>query len=358
MSFDLDKFEYDMSVLFQTDIILEFIREVITKLKNPPKIDISIINDGQVSIKHNTYEITVTLYKFHLMFQPDKIEEVLTLLFSNYETFPSFKILNYKPVQYEVFPDFKEEYRPILHEKMPVGFITNTGINYYTYNGKDYLYEPLFPPMIAIYASNDTVARNIASKLLELFNDRVTADMVIPLIPRLNFKLNNMVYFSLGHSVTKFMSIEKNCIRMQDKYNCTNKDDLQLPDEYKEIMSLCSTKDSKDTCQKLNSLPKNLSNHSLCQWTKDKCDSVSKLSPFLLIDKKETIQSIYEKIGQKARYDELVKKDTFFNVKKRLSGGKKTQRLQKKVSTKKKSSSVSRKKSKKIKANLARFLKH
>ena len=344
MSFDLDKFEYDMSVLFQTDIILEFIREVITKLKNPPKIDISIINDGQVYIKHNTYEITVPLYKFHLMFQPDKIEEVLTLLFSNYETFPSFKILNYKPVPYEVFPYFEEEYRPILDEKMPVGFITNTSINYYTYNGKDYLYEPFFRPMIAIYASDDTVATNIASKLLELFNDRVTADMVIPLIPRLNFKLNNMVYFSLGDSVTKFMSIEKNCIRMQDKYNCTNKDDLQLPDEYKEIMSLCSTKKSKDTCQKLNSLPKNLSNHSLCQWTKDRCDTVSKLSPFLLTDKKETIQSIYEKIGQKLRYDELVKKDAFFNVKKVSSSRNKKSKSIKKASKKLSLASLKKKK--------------
>ena len=341
MSFDLDKFEYDMSVLFPTDIILEFISEVMKKFKKPPKIDISIINDGQVYIKHNTYEISVPLYKFHLMFQPDKIEEVLTLLFSNYETFPSFKILNYKPVQYEIFPDFKEEYRPILQEKIPVGFITNTSMYYYTYNGKDYLYEPFFPPMIAIYASDDTVATDIASKLLELFNDKVTAtaNMVIPLIPRLNFKLNNMVYFSVGDSVTKFMSIEKNCIRMQDKYNCTNKHDLPLPDEYKEIMSLCSTKNSKDTCEKLNSLPKNLSNHSLCQWTKDKCDTVSKLSPFLLINKKETIQSIYEKIGQKACYDKLDKKDTFFNVKKR-SSGKKTRRLRKKSNHNKKLSTA------------------
>lgn len=337
MSFDLDKFEYDMSALFQTDIILEFIDEVIKKHKIRTVSVISVKNDGQVYIQHDTHKEkhSLPLYKFHLMFQPDKIEEVLTSLLLNNDTFPSYKILNYKPIQYEIFPDFKQNCRPILHEKIPVGFVTNNGINYYTYNGKDYLYEPFFPPMIAIYASDDTVATRIASKLLELFDDKDTSDMVIPITPRLNFKLNNMVYFSLGDSVTKFMSIEKNCTRMQDKYNCTNKDDLQLPDEYKEIMSLCSTQKSKDTCQKLNSLPKNLSNHSLCQWTKDKCDSVSKLSPFLLIDKKETIQSIYEKIGQKARYDELVKKDTFFNVKKRLSGGKKTRRLQKKVSTKK-----------------------
>ena len=39
MSFDLDKFEYDMSVLFPTDIILEFISEVMKKFKKPPKID-------------------------------------------------------------------------------------------------------------------------------------------------------------------------------------------------------------------------------------------------------------------------------------------------------------------------------
>ena len=346
MSFDLDKFEYDMSVLFQTDIILEFIEEVIKKHKIRTVPVISIKNDGQVYIQHCTHKDkhSVPLYKFHLMFQPDKIEEVLTSLLLNNDTFPSYKILNYKPIQYEIFPDFKQNCRPILHEKIPVGFVTNNGINYYTYNGKDYLYEPFFPPMIAIYASDENLATRIASKLLELFDDKDTSDMVIPITPRLNFKLNNMVYFSTGDSNTKFMSIEKNCIRMQDKYDCTNEDELNLPDEYKEIMSLCSTKKSKDTCQKLNSLPKNLSTHYLCQWTKDRCDTVSKLSPFLLTDKKETIQSIYEKIGQKSRYDELVKKDAFFNVKKVSNSRNKKSKSIKKASKKLSLASLKKKK--------------
>ena len=104
MSFDLDKFEYDMSVLFQTYIILEFIDEVIKKHKIRTVPVISIKNDGQVYIQHGTHKEkhSVPLYKFHLMFQPDKIEEVLTSLLLNNDTFPSYKILNYNIKDFKV----------------------------------------------------------------------------------------------------------------------------------------------------------------------------------------------------------------------------------------------------------------
>ena len=82
----------------------------------------------------------------------------------------------------------------------------------------------------------------------------------------------------------------------------------------------------------------------MCQWTKDRCDTVSKLSPFLLTDKKETIQSIYEKIGQKSRYDELVKKDAFFNVKKVSNSRNKKSKSIKKASKKLSLASLKKKK--------------
>ena len=173
-------------------------------------------------------------------------------------------------------------------------------------------FEILFDPVIVFYINDREYAMTLIRMLKNTFPDEYTKDIVLSnYYPRANIKINNMIYLANGDYNTKY-----------GKLACTSnpKTGIQcmpspferkigdLPVEYEEIQDSCSTHAEETQCNAANRFPMAISNHKLCKWKSDKCIPNRTYSSHLLLDNYNSLEQLYNAIGQKEAFDEMKKK--------------------------------------------------
>ena len=286
-------------------------------------------------------------WKIHMMFIPTKKNyvRVLHTLLDNAAILPRFlfKLVPNFPVTnvngFEVFPktigrfqtdpysveDIIQLYQqPISPESLhPRLRINGKDTNSYHFDGKQVEFEAVFPPCVVFYMpSNGGTYRTESGEivpeelpelvdiLLELFPDELTKNMTLPhYYPRMNFKLNNILYFSKGafqnkeksfscHEPTEYSSFE--CNTVDNQYN--------IPKEFEESRESCQDKITEESCHALNSLSLQTADKKICKW--DGRGGQCKPNPIKSIDfyvlPNQTVKSYYQAVEQEAIYNSFL----------------------------------------------------
>jgi len=298
-------------------------------------------------------------FKIHLMFNIKYMKIVLLLLFQSLlrpKKIPViFKVVNYNHItaipgragiptpqfidsldtnyKYGASNNEKEKYgrlgetfiySPAELKKYPVSY---KGSNTFKLTGETkkhkftqepFELETLFDPVIVFYTNDEDYTKMLLKELLQIFpDDPARSDWVLPhFYPRANVKINNMIYLSNGGYNSKYEGIT--CRRGASGPECTmenSKKILDLPTEYQDIQSTCSSRQEKDQCHAANRFPMAVSDHKLCKWESEKreCKPHRVYSQHLLLKDYESLKELYEAVDQGAvleRFEAGAKNDS------------------------------------------------
>ena len=274
-------------------------------------------------------------YKIHLMVNIKYFKIVYDTLLKNFNEFGVdftdekpllyFKIMNgnhymiENTVSWNIIPF---NYYDKIDQTNPNKEFINTRIDptlKYTKDGKEYNYEFMLNPIFVFYVcnskeSNIDETKNLISLLMKLFPEN--KDMELPNhYPRFNFKLNSLLYFSVGDSTEKIHQLcGSSGLNPDGTYNCTSTGmkglmrpsfNYTIPNEYEEIKTKC-TISNENECNKNNNFSKKFSNHELCKWSTNKCIENPIYSPNLLaLDDNNSLANIYHEIGYPEIYEKF-----------------------------------------------------
>lgn len=188
----------------------------------------------------------------------------------------------------------------------------------YTYDGKSYLFEPIFTPTLVCYVPNDQT-KEVLKILLRLFSDvdpLFNRFRMLNYYPQFNVKINNMIYIGIGegHDKMNFGGKSNPCSDDKGSVTCRKVDSAEnpytIPIEYKAIQDECHTNLTKEVCDDVNRLPYMVSHTNLCRWKDDTCQVNPIFSPNLLVSKTEpSLKKLYERIGQLNLWDDWSSED-------------------------------------------------
>jgi len=277
-----------------------------------------------------------TLDKIHIVFRMDGLPFVLSRLFSSLSSLLiEFKIVSPYPLGYykewSPFPytkgsDIHMNYGdlsrtdPLTPDDIYRAPILNRKHSTYTYDGNEYLFEPVLTPTMVCYVP-DTQTKEVLAILLTLFSDDdpLFDRFRMPhYYPRFNVKINNMLYMGLGegHDKMHFGAKSNPCRYSEDtgRMMCRKVDPAvnpyTIPVEYKKIQDECVTHLRKETCDDSNRLPFMVSHSNMCRWKDETCQVNPIYSPNLLVYKNDpSLQRFYERIGQSRLWDEWSSED-------------------------------------------------
>ena len=224
-------------------------------------------------------------FKIHMNVKLKNIFYVLNVLLNNFELFedclnqfkisvdfPRFNVVNqFSNRSSDSFEEIDNGY--IVEEEQPPNFV------FYPEIDEDFI-EPF---------NKDKVQRNverIINILRYLFPDDL--NLSSNLFPRMNFRLTDCIYFSIGDSGEKFDNPE-NFIAPTDYF---------ISEENKKI---------RNYCHEFNKITKILSNHTLYDET-NKCKNINVKQYRLLNSKKfnnYSSRDIYKMVGQEKIYNKL-----------------------------------------------------
>lgn len=225
-------------------------------------------------------------FKIHMNVKLENIFYILDVILKNYELFEN--CLNQFKIDVN-FPLFRVANQ--FSNKSSLQKVNNR-----------YIVEEEQPPNLAFYPEIDEkfigpfnknkVHRNaerIINILKELFPDEL--NLSSNLFPRMNFRLTNCIYFSIGDSGDKFRNSEM----------FTAPTDYILPPRIKQM---------KNICHMSNKMTKLLSNHILYENNDDtnQCEDI-RVQQYKLLNLKKfndySSRDIYKMVGQEQIYDKL-----------------------------------------------------
>jgi hypothetical protein len=196
--------------------------------------------------------------------------------------------------------------------------------------------ETIFDPMIVFYTNENPIyTRELLQYLLTIFPDETTQEWVLPnYYPRANVKINNMIYLANGDFVTK-SNRKMQCIYRADGPVCSlNPNDgklLNIPPEYEEIQSSCSSRKGALQCNAANRFPLAVSNHKLCKWEKvgnedGQCKPQKTYSQHLLLQDYNSLDELYDAMGQRPVLNKFIYGTANGSLPGNYNGGRRTQR--------------------------------
>lgn len=278
-------------------------------------------------------------YKIHLMVKLSYFKIVYDTLFRNIDKFGTsyddekpllyFKLMQIKELSVSPTSTYGLGFLPtpnvtltdlIDFSTSDANHITLQPRTYTRSDGETYHNELLFSPVFVFYVCSGKIdeMKNLSTLLMQLFPEiPENKEMEVHYYPRFNFKLNSLLYFSVGDSIEKINQCDENQYKMKKYIEGKSGKQYQyvIPREYYEKQASCARHETEKDCNNSNHFSKEFSNHTLCTWQTDKCVKNPIYSPHLLTIRDFTgdnetdilsIQKIYNEIGHPEIYHKLL----------------------------------------------------
>jgi hypothetical protein len=280
-------------------------------------------------------------YKIHLMVKLSYFKIVYDTLFKNIDKFGTsyddekpllyFKLMQIKELSVSPTSNYGLGFLPTPYPNVTLTDLidfSTSDVNHIrlhprTYtrtDGETYHNELLFSPVFVFYVCSGKIdeMKNLSTLLMQLFPEiPENKEMEVHYYPRFNFKLNSLLYFSIGDSIEKINQCDENQYKIKKYKEGKSGKQYQyvIPSEYYEKQATCARHDNEKDCNNSNGFSKEFSNHTLCTWQTDKCVKNPIYSPHLLTIMDFTgdyetdilsIKKIYNEIGHPEIYDTLL----------------------------------------------------